>query len=207
MKTPQRSKAWKRRHKARLNRTCGDCTVCCTVMGVHELGKPYAFPSQHLCESGCSIYKVRPDSCVGFECLWRKGVIDGEGMRPDKWGVMFAVGAMNDGVELGVYELHELAANHPLVGEIVKRLRAYCDYVTIFPPRSIAGIHYRLSEDYPNGGEEGYIAPAVPLGDGIRMYFGLFRPRYLMEGPSNTFKEERNGLARLDAALASGTKA
>jgi len=119
-----------------------------------------------------------------FECLWREGVIEGEGMRPDKWGVLFAAGAKSDGTELGVYELWELAANHPLVGELIERLRPYCDYVTIYPPRSIAGIHYRLSPDYPNGGEEDYFAPAIPLGDGIKMYFGLFRPRHMMERPT-----------------------
>jgi hypothetical protein len=46
VRRPQRSKAWKRRQKAKANRVCGDCKVCCTVMGVHELGKPYAFASR-----------------------------------------------------------------------------------------------------------------------------------------------------------------
>jgi hypothetical protein len=105
MKKPTRSKAWKRKIKQRAPRTCGDCTVCCTVMGVRELGKPYAFPCHHLCDSGCSIYEDRPHGCVVFECLWRQGAVEGEGMRPDKWGVMFVVDLMDDGLELGVFEL------------------------------------------------------------------------------------------------------
>jgi len=43
---------------------------------------------------GCSIYEIRPDVCVNFECLWLNSHSEGEGMqiemRPDKCKVVFS---------------------------------------------------------------------------------------------------------------------
>lgn len=71
------------------SRVCGDCTV----LGVADLPqyKPPGVPCQHLSQtcSGCSIYDSRPTSCREYECLWRKGNISDEDMRPDKIGLIF----------------------------------------------------------------------------------------------------------------------
>lgn len=70
-------------------RVCGDCTACCTVKGVRELGKPSQTPCQHLCQAGCAIYARRPTSCRDYACLWRQGFIDGDTrLRPDQLGVV-----------------------------------------------------------------------------------------------------------------------
>lgn len=55
-------------------RTCGDCTLCCKVMGITELKKPAGTWCEHCAPGvGCKIYKDRPSSCAGFECLWLQG--------------------------------------------------------------------------------------------------------------------------------------
>lgn len=180
MKKPRRSQQWRKRMTEKANRTCGDCKVCCIVMSVRELGKPYAFPCHHLCDSGCSIYNHRPMSCAGFACLWRQGAIDGEGMRPDKSGVMFAQDPKDDGVELGVFELHDGVAAETIVSLILARFAQHYDYVTIYPLGSIGGVSCPLSDEYPNCGEVGYAAPAFEVADGISVYNGIFRPRQLL---------------------------
>lgn len=68
-------------------RRCTKCTVCCTVMGVDEIGKPERQPCPHLGRRGCTIYATRPESCRTFECGWLRGV--GTGIdRPDRLGAV-----------------------------------------------------------------------------------------------------------------------
>ncbi len=70
-------------------RTCGECTACCRIKGVPELGKPTQKACAHLCATGCAIYAARPASCREYACLWRQGLIEGdERRRPDRLGVM-----------------------------------------------------------------------------------------------------------------------
>ncbi|MBK8261728.1 MAG: hypothetical protein IPK80_10355 [Nannocystis sp.] len=75
---------------SREARPCAECTVCCTVMEVRELGKPGGRACPHLCASGCGIYEARPPSCQRFDCLWRLGFARDED-RPDQFGVMFEI--------------------------------------------------------------------------------------------------------------------
>ena len=70
-------------------RTCGDCTVCCTLCHVPELGKVEGVTCEH-CDKGCRIYEGRPETCASYECEWKKGVLP-EGLRPDLCGVMLEV--------------------------------------------------------------------------------------------------------------------
>ena|SRR5687768_17173147 len=72
-------------------RKCGECTACCTIMGVPELEKPVYRACEHLCSKGCGIYNQRPTSCTQFECLWLQGHIGGEQHRPDKLGLMWTL--------------------------------------------------------------------------------------------------------------------
>lgn len=84
--------------RIRASRVCGECTLCCTVMGVDELNKGPGVPCQHLLQidanpltgnSGCSIYGQHPESCRAYACMWRTGAIEDEDMRPDLIGVIF----------------------------------------------------------------------------------------------------------------------
>lgn len=74
----------------RKARPCGDCTACCTVMAVPELGKSRGQACAHLCASGCAIYEERPASCRRFDCLWRLGFARDDD-RPDRFGVIFDI--------------------------------------------------------------------------------------------------------------------
>jgi hypothetical protein len=71
-----------------LQRQCGPCTKCCTVMVVPELSKPAHVACVHVCEAGCGIHATRPQSCRNFICEWLAG--DGrDDDRPDKLGIFF----------------------------------------------------------------------------------------------------------------------
>ncbi len=53
-------------------RTCGSCTLCCTVMLVDELNKPAGVRCSHaVAGSGCTIRDQRPQACRRFFCGWR----------------------------------------------------------------------------------------------------------------------------------------
>lgn len=70
-------------------RSCGECTACCTIKAVPELGKPTQAPCAHLCQAQCGIYASRPTSCREYACFWRQGLIEGdERRRPDQLGVL-----------------------------------------------------------------------------------------------------------------------
>lgn len=67
-------------------RTCGTCTLCCTLTYVPELDKPERVTCEH-CGAGCRIYAGRPKSCADYRCAWLAGEMS-EAMRPDLSHVM-----------------------------------------------------------------------------------------------------------------------
>jgi hypothetical protein len=85
---------------------CGECRVCCEILGIVELGKPYYVPCTNLSSEGCSIYGSHPPSCKDFACLWLAGVIEGdERRRPDQLGVMFQLIQEPEGAWVDLYEV------------------------------------------------------------------------------------------------------
>jgi hypothetical protein len=53
------------------NRQCGDCSLCCKVLGIPELEKPKdSWCPNFLAGTGCRIYADRPPSCRNFVCRW-----------------------------------------------------------------------------------------------------------------------------------------
>ncbi len=93
-------------------RECGECTACCTALGVTELQKPQYTTCQHLCDKGCAIYEQRPHACRTWSCLWLLGYIAGdERRRPDRLGLIFTSVDRPDGTQLLVaWELWKDAA-------------------------------------------------------------------------------------------------
>ncbi|MGZ9098141.1 MAG: YkgJ family cysteine cluster protein [Brevundimonas sp.] len=52
-------------------RSCGDCGLCCKLMGVTALRKPAGKWCRHFSKAGgCGVYATRPDDCRVFNCLW-----------------------------------------------------------------------------------------------------------------------------------------
>jgi len=73
-------------------RTCGECTVCCTVMAIDkpDLQKEAGVTCRH-CRDGCTIYDTRPKLCRDFHCGWRQLPILDDGWRPDRSGVFVEI--------------------------------------------------------------------------------------------------------------------
>jgi hypothetical protein len=56
-----------------MKRHCGECALCCRVMGVPEVKKdwewcPHCRPGNR--HGACSIYESRPERCRDFHCQW-----------------------------------------------------------------------------------------------------------------------------------------
>lgn len=52
-------------------KSCGDCGLCCKLMGVTELEKPAGKWCVHFRRGrGCDAYETRPASCRVFNCTW-----------------------------------------------------------------------------------------------------------------------------------------
>ena len=68
-------------------RACGNCTACCTVLGVKPLGKQPGHRCAHLSTKGCRIYATRPGPCIYYECSWLTG-LGTRHDRPDRLGVI-----------------------------------------------------------------------------------------------------------------------
>jgi len=50
-------------------RGCGQCTLCCKLMWVDEIGKPGGTWCPHVVRGrGCGIYAERPQACRAFHC-------------------------------------------------------------------------------------------------------------------------------------------
>jgi len=67
---------------AKRHRECGNCTLCCRLLPVVELGKVANQRCQHQCSKGCRIYKDRPGDCWAWSCRWLLG--GDVGPRPDR---------------------------------------------------------------------------------------------------------------------------
>lgn len=75
------------------DRTCGDCTACCTVLTVNtpEFSKPAGTPCTNLCADGCRIHEVRPRICRTWFCAWRRVATMPDAARPDRSGLLVSI--------------------------------------------------------------------------------------------------------------------
>jgi hypothetical protein len=65
-------------------RTCGDCAMCCKLLVIPELDKPYNTWCTHCTNhTNCSIYDTRPQRCRDFYCHFMLSDL-GEEWRPSK---------------------------------------------------------------------------------------------------------------------------
>jgi len=82
-----------------VQRSCGECSVCCDYVTIAELNKPARVPCSMLVGGGhgCSVHATskQPKVCVAFECSWKQGVGDLSD-RPDRIGAMFLVNKLEN---------------------------------------------------------------------------------------------------------------
>ena len=68
-------------------KSCGDCGLCCKLMGVTALAKPQGKWCPHFSRrAGCKIYEDRPHDCREFICYWLHAPNLGDEWRPDRAG-------------------------------------------------------------------------------------------------------------------------
>ena len=90
-----------REHRA-ASRSCGSCSLCCTVLRVDELEKRAGDDCIHQRgASGCGIYEERPEICRAYQCLWRQGGLEDD-ERPDATGGIVDLETMGVGLRLGI---------------------------------------------------------------------------------------------------------
>jgi len=102
-------------------RKCGDCTECCTALGVDELEKDNFTKCKHLCKERCGIYHRRPKSCSDFKCCWLAG-LGHKNDRPDLIKAVFAISESKLGHVVHLYEMEEDSMNTPRVKKLTEAL-------------------------------------------------------------------------------------
>lgn len=81
-------------------RSCGDCTLCCKVMGVPEINKPRGVWCSNCAPgAGCRIYAQRPDGCRAFLCGWLTNPRFGPEWKPDRSKIVITVGRKGNGLD------------------------------------------------------------------------------------------------------------
>ena len=64
-------------------RHCGDCSLCCKVLGIPELDKPKdSWCPNFAAGIGCRVYEDRPPSCHNFSCRWLNDTSLGPEWKP-----------------------------------------------------------------------------------------------------------------------------
>ena len=62
-------------------KSCGECGMCCKLLGIESIAKPPGQWCGHYRRgAGCSVYADRPAACSRFICLW----LSSEGLD-DAW--------------------------------------------------------------------------------------------------------------------------
>lgn len=89
------------------SRSCGECTLCCTLLRVDELRKLGGTPCRQLRGSpappGCGIHATRPGICRAYACLWLSGGLEDED-RPDRLGAVLDLATEGGVTRLRVHE-------------------------------------------------------------------------------------------------------
>jgi len=102
-------------------RICGECTACCKSVALPEFNKATNEPCEHLRE-GCGIHETRPESCRAFQCAWLSKMtgFKDESMRPDRCGVVAAVGPTEHGRGVYFYSVWKGATDEDRIQSIMR---------------------------------------------------------------------------------------
>jgi hypothetical protein len=130
-------------------RTCGECTLCCTVMAIDkpDIQKEAGVKCRH-CSGDCTIYQTRPTLCRDFYCGWRQLPILDDSWRPDRSNVFVELEPMNDKIGLSLV----------LVANPLKTVRQtwFIDFV-------ITGVRGNVPLELGIPGPKGYQGAVLPL--------------------------------------------
>ena len=73
-------------------KSCGDCGLCCKLMGVESIAKPqFVWCREYKRGLGCRIYADRPHDCGAFVCYWLHMPNLDEAWRPDRAGFLMHI--------------------------------------------------------------------------------------------------------------------
>lgn len=82
-------------------KSCGECGMCCKLLGIEAIAKPSGIWCPHFQRGrGCSVYADRPGACASFECLWLESERLDDAWRPDR--ARFVMYTERDGRRLNV---------------------------------------------------------------------------------------------------------
>lgn len=104
-------------------RRCGDCSLCCKVLGIPELAKPKdLWCANFTAGTGCRIYPDRPPSCRDFVCRWLTDATMGPEWKPSTCKMVIDS-------RPGLLVVHvDPSVTHPWIGQpyisVLKRLSA-----------------------------------------------------------------------------------
>lgn len=72
---------------------CGDCNACCSgALAGSAYGLPFGggVGCVFLYGRGCSIHRVKPAACAGYQCAWSQGLFTQE-MKPTSSNLLISV--------------------------------------------------------------------------------------------------------------------
>lgn len=71
-------------------RQCGDCTLCCKLLEIHDIPSAIGEYCQYCkVSNGCMIYDARPKECSDYQCMWTMMDRVSDDLRPDRCGIIF----------------------------------------------------------------------------------------------------------------------
>lgn len=113
------------RERRAAARSCGTCSLCCTILRVDELAKPAGRDCIHQRgPHGCGIHATRPPICRAYRCLWLQGGLE-DGERPDATGGVVDLETTGVGLRLAIREARPGAFDgSPALQAIAARHRA-----------------------------------------------------------------------------------
>lgn len=92
------------RERRAASRSCGTCSLCCTILRVDELAKPAGRDCVHQRgAAGCGIHATRPPICRAYRCLWLQGGLEDD-ERPDRTGGIVDLETTGVGLRLAIRE-------------------------------------------------------------------------------------------------------
>ncbi len=137
-----------------MARSCGECSLCCKLLGISELDKPAGKWCPH-CRPGsqrCLVYEARPRTCRTYACGWLVNPKFDDAWYPARCKIVVSMNVDRDPHVMQIYVdlgrrdawdrepyrsgIRELAANgrNGMNGEFYKT------EVHLFGPREIIGI-------------------------------------------------------------------